>query len=487
MMWRLMVLLGVGWMAGSASAATIMADSCSRADVNTAVSSAASGDTVRVPAGACTWDTYVQITKGITLQGAGAGVTVITSNLADQTKGLIHYAPDAMARSLDVLFRVTGFTIDLAAKDNGAHGIYLYNDTATPVTNTRIDHNTIQNSLGGSGTKRGVYVRGAVYGVVDNNTFLQCNQCVDGEGTNSTTQWLYLPVAFGTAANIYVEDNLFINTDAPYSPAFMAGGQGGRYAARYNQFTIAGTALNVAPAFDVHGNQWSSYGMMVNEFYGNLWSFKLANNSNYIIDQRGSRLLVFFNRLDTHTGTTGHYFRVREEYADADENAPPGNPGTFLMHAVDSYYFGNRHVTNGSGALISASIGASDECCEADAGYGSNPLCCYNVGGTKGIRMNTDVFTEPVSFDGSAGVGCGPLAARPATCTIGVGYWATTQSCGDLTGLVGPHPATPIAGTLYKCTDTNTWTDYYTPFPYPHPLRGEKATIKVRRRTGEDE
>ena len=28
-----------------------------------------------------------------------------------------------------------------------------------------------------------------------------------------------------------------------------------------------------------------------------------------------------------------------------------------------------------------------------------------------------------------------------------------------------------IAGTLYKCTSTNKWEPYYTPYTYPHPLR----------------
>jgi hypothetical protein len=66
---------------------------------------------------------------------------------------------------------------------------------------------------------------------------------------------------------------------------------------------------------------------------------------------------------------------------------------------------------------------------------------------------------EPGSFNGTTGVGQGLLSARPSTCTAGpggntpgVGYWATDTN------------------TLYVCNPTNSWTTYYTPFTYPHPL-----------------
>lgn len=78
---------------------------------------------------------------------------------------------------------------------------------------------------------------------------------------------------------------------------------------------------------------------------------------------------------------------------------------------------------------------------------------------TARIIANRDFYEQASSFNGTAGVGQGTLAQRPAKCTAGpggntpgVGYWAIDKN------------------TLYVCNPTNTWTAYYTPFMYPYPL-----------------
>ena len=79
------------------------------------------------------------------------------------------------------------------------------------------------------------------------------------------------------------------------------------------------------------------------------------------------------------------------------------------------------------------------------------------------FKENRDYYNQTTSFDGSVGVGVGTLAQMPSTCTPGVAYWATDQGEWDSTH-DGPD------GQLYVCTAPDTWSFYYKPYVYPHPL-----------------
>jgi hypothetical protein len=90
------------------------------------------------------------------------------------------------------------------------------------------------------------------------------------------------------------------------------------------------------------------------------------------------------------------------------------------------------------------------------------------------IQRNRDVYDEASPFNGSTGVGRGTRASRPASCTTGVAYWATDEGEWDSTNGSAPD------GQLYRCTSTNTWSFFYKPYRYPHPLvTGEPATGSI--------
>ena len=86
-------------------------------------------------------------------------------------------------------------------------------------------------------------------------------------------------------------------------------------------------------------------------------------------------------------------------------------------------------------------------------------------------QVSQSAQSSPSSpFSGASGTGYGTIANRPTTCTTGVGYWATDQGSWNQSGSGGQ-------GQLYVCTSTNTWTLYYTPYTYPHPLANTTTVI----------
>jgi hypothetical protein len=502
------------------SAAIHIAATCEnkagQTDVQTAVSAAAAGDTVYVPSGACSWTSTVTAQLGIKIMGPGPALLTITNNIGSG-EGLFYYNPADF--SLDQHFRISGFTFDL--NDLG-HGIVLgpkngtHGGSIIPQTNIRIDHNTFKNATL-VGSHVGIYVHWGMYGVVDNNIF-QCAYSARHDGFLAGSYWwesfTWTP---GTKYAMYFEDNIFEGDTTTITDGQASGGP---YVIRYNSITLGG---NPNPLIDAHGN--SNYGTgktgatdgmystIGAEIYGN--DVLLNSKTLYLFfHQRGAKARVFFNRTD---GTSFAVGKPTEEYTDDEE--PLTNPAK-IQHVNDSYYWSNRHIGGAGGegtvnptSTSYTSTGVGDTYIDkADDGnawttrYGVritsgadngdfrqvdegstntrvpvvsawtiNPSVgdTFNVVGDCCNQIVPDVtyWKTAATFTGVSGVGCGTLAARPATCIAGVAYWATNQSCTDLAGVVGRNPSTPIAGTLYKCTATNTWTVYYEPYEYPHPLR----------------
>lgn len=283
-------------------AATINAASASYSDVALAVSSANSGDTIVVPAGTATWDTRLDITKGITLQGAGIDKTVLINalNPADYGKyypSFINYSP--ASPELNELFRVTGFTFD--GNDNGC-GIVIGNgSTTTYISNVRIDHNKFIDIRNPTYTMRAVRFSGLTYGLVDNNQFMDCRKCVDVYGQHWFS-WNFPPV-LGSDRYVVIEDNTISYPRGTEGPPTDAG-HGGRYTFRYN--TIY--ASNDYDLLDAHGNQepvteeyspYGSRGTVTVEVYENR-VYTTKTTGHRLISLRGGTCLVYNNTI---TGT----------------------------------------------------------------------------------------------------------------------------------------------------------------------------------------
>ncbi len=123
------------------------------------------------------------------------------------------------------------------------------------------------------------------------------------------------------------------------------------------------------------------------------------------------------------------------------------------------------------------------ETCAAGSAYPAQPLVpTYGWGNSSGVTFlnespganhiiaNRDFYDYNAACTGAActtGVGTG--TTKPTSCTTGTGFWVTNE------GSWNKKPA-GVQGVLYKCTATDTWTSYYTPYEYPHPNQNYTAT-----------
>lgn len=434
-------------------AATINAASCSQTDVQAAITAAEDGDTIRVPAGVCTWDNNIVITKSLKIIGSGKNVTQIVSNYTAVSPGitftkgnfLVVFAPAIVAS--DTQFRISGFTFDL---NNKCGGIYLNNNDPLHIpTKIRVDNNIIKNATNPNGTMRGIIVQ-TMYGVIDNNVFENCRQTIDSFG-NDDTSWKNLTYEYGTANNIYYEDNTFVISNVAHDA-----GMGSRYCARYNNYTFTPTDYNIGPWLMAHGNQPNgNTATMGMELYGNILTSSVRGGIFCL--HRGGKAVIFNNKI-----ITGGSFSAsaREEYSDS-LNPPASGPTGQPQHVSDSYYWNNSYNSKIINFIASNFTQNNIE---------------YQ------LTENIDFYNYNTSFNGTTGIGAGTLANRPTTCNPNVGYWATNQLIDDISGMVGANSVTPISGTLYKCTSTNTWTEFYSPYTYPHPLRSlnKPTNISIR-------
>lgn len=445
--------------ATSLAASTWNSPSCKRDDVNTEIQRVTTidGDTVTIPT--CegtdgTWTSGITVTKNITIQGAGYTNTVISRN------GTAFTLTETSAR-------ITGIGFILASGDvqiNIAGG-----------SGWRIDHCQFINTSGTSKESidiNGVNVSSSPYGLIDNNDFVE-GRIVTSLASNTTEARAIWAAdhPFGSADttglhSIYIEDNTFYK---PWnSNCIDASAYTGAYVARYN--TVTGTTQ-----FQVHSFQdANNRGAKAWEIYGN--SFTASPSTWSPIFIRSGTGFVFNNAIANYSsGVIFDNVRSFSSIATAGQcngSSPwDGNINANGWPCRDQIGRG-KDVTLWTDANPYPDQVSQPAYLWSNMKSGANVAAYIHNSCGAWIVSGRDYY-EPGA---SNGVRCGTFANIPATCTTGQAYWATNQSCTDMTGMVGVNPSTPISGSLYKCVD-NAWeeTPSYTPLVYPHPLREESG------------
>ncbi|MBW2631839.1 MAG: hypothetical protein JRC90_08770 [Deltaproteobacteria bacterium] len=427
-----------------ANAATINAATCSQADVQAAVNSASHGDTVIVPAGdgSATWDD-LDIAAGITLEGPGSGSLTITAGAgAEQIIDLELGHNQAT--------RITGFRFD--GNSGASHGIY--GEVQTDVHKNdklRIDHCTFDEC------NRNIYFNYWIAGVVDNCEFINPRgSCITLYG-DASTSWTRAGTS-GSADALYVEDCTFTYTKAA-AKHYITSNKGARYVFRFNSGTTnyAGRPYDIC---DAHGYCCASpAGTYLYEIYGNTFRTIGSGHIGSMVRIRGGQGMVFDNALvgDMNGPEIGKEIELSNyrSYQTYVNSSCSGSCKTLCTEYPCKHQINNLYIWNNT----------DDE----------NQVTTYveDLGSIRThVQADRDFWTYDADFDGSSGVGRGTHAERPATCTTGVAYWETDTG-GNWSSKGGAND-----GCLYKCTSTNNWELYYTPYTYPHPLtQGSSYTL----------
>ncbi len=443
-----------------------------QASVSTCVANARSGDTLNVSAGSATWSGNVAVNnKSLSIIGAGAGSTAIKTGTFD-----LNTASNT---------RISGFTFDLQSS-----GSYINITNGT--TDFRIDHNIFNRSGWDVCILAYNYHSLAINrGVIDNNTLYNCRLVTfggsNGDGYASSFHWAS-PDPRGTANNVFIEDNTFL-CPTTFCINVQDGNQGSQVVFRFNSILNGQSDLHGLQGDDERGSRSLEYYYNTFTNVGSSRGYRMgmvrAGTGMYFHNTNDGRHTVNGWTLDTPRTTqtsncpngTGGSSCQWAEFGWCDGSSPidgnqPGLSGypcrdqigrgkdTFLwaqnfvlpypaQTLMPIYFWNNKRTDTG------AELGYSIQCPE-----GTPAQCARQA---QQIVINRDYYTTANNFNGTVGVGEGPRANRPATCTPGVAYWVTDE--GSWNTKLPPN----TSGRLYQCSSTNTWTLYYTPYTYPYP------------------
>jgi hypothetical protein len=491
------------------SAYTYTAASCSSADIQAAINATVDGDTVIIPpCGSVASPTAAQgITipndKTLTIQGSGTDQTYLIDG---GSNAIFYIRPSATGKVVtikNIYFQQksqNAIEVRDAASACNASGCW---------NSFRITGNTFYHTS--------LMVSARASGVIDNNLF-QYTSSYSTIGVNygayndgGWTEWIDTN-QIGTNKSVYVENNTFDMTNFAGGSGAADGNGGSRTVFRFNYTKNLTPGAHDAEVVSGMGNR--TY-----EAYNNRMEFTPSVGSGWVGHRGGSG--VWFNNeitsASTFWGADNKPFQFQAKRSANGSTTCGSNPTEcwpYLNAPTCAYSSGAKFCAKYAGlgdcssnaGICTVSGHDFGPCIDIDGhsdNYGwicRNQLGSGQANATTGVQVQEPVYfwnnksctgsstcavnteiTSPIKgdgsanvlhsdrdyyismsggvqvsnsspFDGTSGVGYGTLVNRPSTCTAGTGYWDA-----------GAHK-------LYKCTATNTWTEYYTPYTCPHPL-----------------
>jgi hypothetical protein len=275
-------------------ATTINAKSPSQSDVSVAIASAADGDTITIPAGTDTWTRTLRVKKGITIQGAGVGLTIIKDSV--QSGQLIQWTLAAGYPS-----RITGIEFQEGGRANtidAPSGILHIDGSNTNGSTFRFDHCKWNNLNGPT-------VFDTVIGVIDHNTFvLDKFGCAiypyathwDGQDYGDGS-W-HSATNYGSSQFLFIEDNTFAHSQNSLRGIIDAYG-GARFVVRHNNI-FNGLIAN-------HGTESTgrARGCRAMEIYNN--NYTGTNLNSQVGGSRSGGTLFHDNTISGYSGNLAQF------------------------------------------------------------------------------------------------------------------------------------------------------------------------------------
>jgi hypothetical protein len=473
----LLLTLILGGFSALRCGATVYHSNGSAASVQGLHNAVLNGDTITIPAGTFTWSRGINITKAITLQGAGVGSTIIKDNVQNGSLIRINLVASRLTRLTGIKFQDGG---RINGTSNGIINVYGSNTNGSQF---RFDHNA-WNRMNGN------LLCDTVIGVIDHNTITQ--------NKNAGTVWIFdrqwnghsygdgswaAPTNFGSSQFLFIEDNVFNGVYPPFIMPMTDAYGGARFVVRHNRIhdcfvTNHGTEstgrTRGARALEVYNNTFT--GTNLNHFVGGSRSGVVLFHDNSISGYWNNPVFTLTNHRSFFPfgpwgGADGtNRWDVNSPNAFFTGRAASNSSGT-TVRVSGAHWTPNQWVTYSLGRLTnngtlnysdilrntSNSITYSD-----NGGYGSPTMSIF-AGDSLVIRKVDHALDQPGRAGGSLISGDNPTAPPGWNKQV-------TEPCYAWNN--GNTPLAAVHGSIRRNIHyfNNTRMPGYTPYTYPHPL-----------------